>query len=241
MTISNDTTILNILENLLAYNIELNKLLDVTSRQTHGENTNQNLVESTVEEDKRRLSGKCVLKNVFNLSHRALTDSEIRVLYKELNFVRIPEKVDRFQLKNDIERVGREIKLKMHFKTEPTVAFSEKPAKRQLNNTKVYEKWSGNPLQKVNTEIKSVLRDMLNRKEIDKKIMDYLLIKRPQLGGFYLLPKIHKRTSNIPGRPVVANNGTATENVLAFLDFHLKTIVPTIPHIAEDTRDFLSL
>ena len=61
MAISNDTTILNILENLLAYNIELNKLLDVTSRQTHGENTDQNLVKSTVEENKRRLSGKCVV------------------------------------------------------------------------------------------------------------------------------------------------------------------------------------
>ena len=41
-------------------------------------------------------------------------------------------------------------------------------------------------------------------------------------------------------RPVISNNGTITENVSAFLDFHLKTIVPTIPHILEDTRDFLS-
>ena len=92
-------------------------------------------------------------------------------------------------------------------------------AKSQLNNTKVYEKWKGNPLQKVNTGIKSVLRNMLNRKEIDKRIMDDLLIKRPQLGRFYLLPKIQKRTSSVPGRPVISNNGTATENIFAFLDF----------------------
>ena len=92
-------------------------------------------------------------------------------------------------------------------------------AKSQLNNTKVYEKWKGNPLQKVNTGIKSVLRNMLNRKEIDKRIMDNLLIKRPQLGRFYLLPKIQKRTSSVPGRPVISNNGTATENIFAFLDF----------------------
>ena len=58
--------------------------------------------------------------------------------------------------------------------------------KSQLNNIKVYEKWSSNPLQKVNTKTKSVLRDMLNRKEIDTKIMGYLLlIKRSQLGRFY--------------------------------------------------------
>jgi len=55
-----------------------------------------------------------------------------------------------------------------------------------------------------------------------------------------LLPKIHKRTKNVPGRPVISNNGTATENISAFLDFHLKSIVPEVTHILEDTRDFLS-
>ena len=65
-------------------------------------------------------------------------------------------------------------------------------AKSQLENIKVYEKWSSNSLQKVNTE--TLLRDMLNRKKIDEKIIDSLLIKRPRLGTFYLLPKIHKRS-----------------------------------------------
>ena len=39
----------------------------------------------------------------------------------------------------------------------------------QLNDTKIYKKWSSNPMRKVNTKIKSVSKDMLNRKEIDKK------------------------------------------------------------------------
>ena len=38
---------------------------------------------------------------------------------------------------------------------------------------------------------------------------------------------------------MISNNGTATENISAFLDFHLRNIVSTIPHILEDTRDFL--
>ena len=59
------------------------------------------------------------------------------------------------------------------------------------------------------------------------------------LGRFYLLPKIHKRTSNVPGRLVISNNGTATENISAFLDFCLENIVSTIPHVLEATRDFL--
>ena len=64
--------------------------------------------------------------------------------------------------------------------------------KTELNNTRVYEKWCGNPFQNVNAKTKSVLRDILNHKEIDKKIIDYLLMNLTQLGRFCLLPKIHK-------------------------------------------------
>ena len=70
--------------------------------------------------------------------------------------------------------------------------------------------------------------------------MDYLYIKRPQLARFYLLLKIYKRTPSAPGRPVISNNTIATENLLAFLDFHLKQLVPKVPRILEDTRDLFS-
>ena len=89
----------------------------------------------------------------------------------------------------------------------------------------MYCKSNSNTFQKVNSEIKSVLRDMFNLKEIDQKIMNYLTVKKPQLGRFYLLPKIHKRTMNVPGRPVTTNDGTATERISSFLDFHLKKIL----------------
>ena len=75
---------------------------------------------------------------------------------------------------------------------------------------------------------------MVCKKEIETKVMEYLLVKR-----FYLLPKIHKGKTNVPGRPVISNNQTATENISSVSDFHLKNIVPTIPHILEDTKDFI--
>ena len=68
--------------------------------------------------------------------------------------------------------------------------------------------------------------NLIRKKEIDEKLVDYLYFKRPQLGRFYLLQKIYKRT--------------ATENISAFLDFHLKPLVTKVSHILEDTRDFLS-
>ena len=112
-------------------------------------------------------------------------------------------------------------------------------ASNQLSDTNVYCKSNSNTLQKVNSDIKSVLRDMFNLQEVDQKIMNYLTVKKPQLSRFYLLPKIYKRTMNVPGRPITSSNGTATERISSFSDFHLKNIIPTIPHILENIRDFL--
>ena len=44
-------------------------------------------------------------------------------------------------------------------------------------------------------------------------------------GNLYLLPKIHKRLQNAPGRPVISNFGTPTEKASEFLDYQLKPIM----------------
>ena len=46
--------------------------------------------------------------------------------------------------------------------------------------------------------------------------------------------------TNIPGRPVIFNNGTSIENRSSYLDYHLKSLVPHVPYILEDTRDFVN-
>ena len=265
------------------------------------------------------MEGKFVSQNVFDLSDRILTENEIKVLDKGLNFVPTPEKLDGLQIKNDLEKLGTDIKLRMFYQNDLSPSFSEKPtfkvpsswtppiifmqlelylseiedklininesgesyqnlskderealkslmndneiiikpadkgsavviwskhgylleASNQLSDTNVYCKSNSSTLQKVNSEIKSVLRDIFNLKELDQKIINYLTVKKLQLGRFYLLPKIHKQTMNVPGRRLISNNGTATERISSFLDFHLKNIIPTIPHILDDTRDFL--
>ena len=258
-----------------------------------------------------RIEGKFVSENVFNLSSRNITEAEIKVFKKGLGFVPTPEKINRWQLKNDLEKFGRNVRLRMHFANEVTPNFSESPSfripsnwtpyindvylevylseikdelmkinehgmnysnlrkeerdalhnlshddsiiikpadkgtgiviwdrsdyllecQRQLSEQQVYEKIEQNPLEKVKNRIKTTLKQMVRKKEIETKVMEYLIVKRPQLGRFYLLPKIHKRKTSVPGRPVISNNQTATENISSFLDFHLKNIVPTIPHI----------
>ena len=97
-------------------------------------------------------------------------------------------------------------------------------ARTQLKDKDVYQELKGNiegPLEKI---IKSVLRKVRDRKDISDETLDYFLVNNPKLGKFYLLPKIHKRLYNVPGRPVISNSGYYTENISAFLEYHLKPI-----------------
>ena len=68
-------------------------------------------------------------------------------------------------------------------------------ANSQLSDQDVYREVKGDaegPLMKV---IKSVLRKIRNRGDISDETLNYFLINNPKLGRFYLLPKIHKKTS----------------------------------------------
>ena len=65
--------------------------------------------------------------------------------------------------------------------------------------------------------IKSVLRKRSNRDDINDETLDYFLVNKAKLGRFYLLPKIHKRLLNVPGRPVIFNSSYFTENYFLFL------------------------
>ena len=54
------------------------------------------------------MEGEFVSKNILNLSNRVLTENEIRVLDKGLNFIPTPRKLDRYQIKKDLEGLGRD-------------------------------------------------------------------------------------------------------------------------------------
>ena len=76
------------------------------------------------------------------------------------------------------------------------------------------------PLEKVKITIAKELEPLLNMGYISPDNKKYLEVSKPRLGEFYLLPKIHKRLENVPGRPVISNCGTATDKISEFLDFH---------------------
>jgi len=65
-----------------------------------------------------RLKGVFVSPNVFNLSKRQLSTSEISLLSKGLKFVPTPNFVNRAILKEELEIFGRKLRLKWHFRNQ---------------------------------------------------------------------------------------------------------------------------
>ena len=75
---------------------------------------------------------------------------------------------------------------------------------------------------------------------IDQNLYLSLLPTSLVPGRFYFLPKVHKQGN--PGRPIISGNGTATEKLSAFVDFHLWRYMSCnyIPSFINDTTDFLN-
>ena len=64
---------------------------------------------------------------VFNLSEKVLTDIEIKVLEKALDYAHIQNNINEPQLRRDFEEFCRRMRLKWHFRNEPTLYFKETP------------------------------------------------------------------------------------------------------------------
>ena len=113
-------------------------------------------------------------------------------------------------------------------------------ARTQLKDKDVYQELKGNivgPLEKI---VKSVLRKVRNREKINGETLHCFLVNNPKIGRFYLVPKIHKRRHNLPGKPAISNHGCySTENTSAFLEYYLKPIAQKVISYIKDTNDIL--
>ena len=71
------------------------------------------------------------------------------------------------------------------------------------------------------------------------KYFTYEFKKSANLGKLFLLPEIHKRLFEVPGRPVISDCGAATEKVSKFSDHHLKPIMQQGKCYMRGCEDFL--
>ena len=114
-----------------------------------------------------------------------------------------------------------------------------KEAYKQLENKEVHEKVPNDPSALVNTIIKA-LEKIRFRGDLSNDTLNYFFVDDPKFSRFYLLPKIHKRLHNVPGRPVISNCGFYTENISSFLDYHLQPLVQKVKSYIKDTIHFLN-
>ena len=71
------------------------------------------------------------------------------------------------------------------------------------------------------------------------KYFSYEYRKTTNFGKLYFLPKILKRSHNVPGRSVISNYGTPTEKCLEFLGYHLKPLMQRGWWYIKDSGDFI--
>ena len=76
----------------------------------------------------KRLKGYFCSDTVFNLSGRVLSESEIKVLEKGLDFAPFQRKVNEPELRRDFQEFCRRMRIKWHFRNEISEDFSKVPA-----------------------------------------------------------------------------------------------------------------
>ena len=112
-----------------------------------------------------------------------------------------------------------------------------KEATKQLEDKEVYMEVPNDSSALVSTIFKS-LEKIRKRGDLSQDTLNYFLVKDPKFARFYLLPKIHKRLHDVPGRPVISNCGFYNENISSFLDFHLQPLAQKVKSYIKDTNHF---
>ena len=114
-----------------------------------------------------------------------------------------------------------------------------------MSDTEVYRDVSNteNILSKLSETSNRMFSSLKKRGFLTKKQMKYFTYefkKATNFGKLCLLPKIHKRLHNVPGRPVISNCGSPTEKCSEFLDHHLKPIMQKGWSYIKDSGDFIN-
>ena len=112
-------------------------------------------------------------------------------------------------------------------------------AESQLGDSNVYEEVKDDFVSPLVETIKYHLERVRVKGDVCQETLEFFFNENPRFGRFYLLPKIHKRLKAVPGRPVISNCGYYTENISAFLDFHLQPLAKCVKSYIKDTNDFL--
>ena len=104
------------------------EVLETLEELENNANANVTGCEHNYNTDDSRRKGYFCSGTVFNLSNKVLTEDEIKVLEKGLDFAPIQRKVNEPELRQDFDNFCRRMSIEWHFRNEPSDNFSEIPA-----------------------------------------------------------------------------------------------------------------
>ena len=161
----------------------------------------------------------------------------IEIPQNKYNNLTREERTALYDLKND-----KNIIIKSADKGSAVVVWDSedyiKEAEKQLGDKDVYEEVCNDAEPLINT-IHKAIEKIRKRGDLDVDTIKYFMVKDPKFVRLYLLPKIHKRLHDVPGRPVISNCNYHTENISSFLDFHLQPLARGVKSYIKDTNHFL--
>jgi len=111
---------------------------------------------------------------------------------------------------------------------------------RQLNDPAFYVETKDDLTHLHNELITQLVTHLAEHEQISEKCSSYLINKSPRTPQLYLLPKIHKNKTPVPGRPIVSANNSPTERISQLADFFLQPLVQTTKSFVKDTTDFIN-
>ena len=117
-------------------------------------------------------------------------------------------------------------------------------AEKQLLDKKVYQEvqFKKQMLSNLVDTSNNFFRGLKTKEFIAKKELKYFTYeykKACNLAKMYLLPKIHKRLSDVPGRLVISNCRMPTEKISEFLNYELKPVMQKGKWYIRDSGHFL--
>ena len=97
-------------------------------------------------------------------------------------------------------------------------------------------------LEYTKSKIRNVVQEGLDKEILSKEEYNAMLADDKEPAKFYCNFKVHKKHEPMtapPPRPIVSGSGSATENIPAFVDHHIKDICKQHLAYLQNTPDFL--
>lgn len=109
-----------------------------------------------------------------------------------------------------------------------------------LGDRTTYEILPNNPTTSYVQELKLLLQGGVETGCINRDEYNFMFNSTPTIATFYALPKVHKRKSLVPGRPIVSGTDNLTQGISNYVDTLLRPLVTGLRSYLKDTKDTLT-